>query len=260
MLWLLILVPLVLAASGSSSGDATRAGAAAGGSASIPLVWRQFTATAGDYRRAGVAIPPNPLAFDVGPFASTNARQRSELPDDALVWWSDKYGTERIYYDPGTGPGRTLDEWGRDVMGSGFNPGDVLEGFKGLVRDVTSSPLWNLVQTGAAFVPGIGTAVSVGMACAYAYGHDLALRDAAIGAARAAVPGGAAGQAAFDVGVALAEGETPSRAVLDAARAQVPAAARPAFDAGVDVMRGRSVPDAARAHAEDAAADYLAGR
>lgn len=142
--------------------------------------------------------------------------------------------------------------------GGGLSPSAIAHAFHALVNGITSSPLWNVLQTGASLVPGIGTAVSVGMGMAYAYGHDLSLKDAALAAARDALPGGPAAKAGFDMAVGIASGDTVTDAAIAAARNQVPAGpARDAFDAGVAAAKGKNLTDAARDGADQAAVDYL---
>jgi hypothetical protein len=98
-----------------------------------------------------------------------------------------------------------------------------------------------VAATAASFFPGVGTGVAAGLNAAAALGRGETLRDAALAAARGAVPGGIAGRAAFDVAVGLAKGERIDRAALSAARGALPTpAARAAFDAGMTVVRERS--------------------
>jgi hypothetical protein len=104
----------------------------------------------------------------------------------------------------------------------------------------TLGPVWDIAATGASFIPGVGTAVSAGMAGAAALGRGESLRDVALSAARGAVPGGPLGQAAFDVAVGMAKGgKRLDKVALDAARATVPGGAlgKLAFDRGLRVVQ-----------------------
>src|ERR1041385_89052 len=73
----------------------------------------------------------------------------------------------------------------------------VLKLAKGALKGVTNNPLWNIAATGLSFIPGIGQAVSAGMAAAAALGRGMNLKDAALAAARNALPGGPLAAAAF---------------------------------------------------------------
>ena len=100
-------------------------------------------------------------------------------------------------------------------------------------------PVWDIAATGASFIPGVGTAVSAGMAAASAVGRGESLRDIGLSAARGAVPGGPAAKAAFDVAVGMAKGKRIDRAAVDAARKAVPGGAlgRAAFDRGIKAVQ-----------------------
>lgn len=69
---------------------------------------------------------------------------------------------------------------------------------------VTKNPLWDVVKTGASFVPGIGTAVSSGMAIAAGIGSGESVGNIMLKAAREALPGGPIVKLGWDVGVGLA--------------------------------------------------------
>lgn len=192
-------------------------------------------------------------------------RSWAELPDDASAERTDRYG-QRRWQAPGAS--YWVDEYGRPSVGEGTTLGQIAKAFaaggdgladafadaKGVLKDVTGSPLWSLAMHASAMVPGIGTAVSVGMAAAYAYGHDVSLSDAALSAARAAVPGGIAGQTAFDLGIALASGQSASDAALAAARERLPPEARAAYDVAITIGTGRELDARTRDEAAGAAA------
>lgn len=112
---------------------------------------------------------------------------------------------------------------------------------------LTNNPIWDIAQTGVSFIPGVGTAVSAGMAGAAAVGRGASLANIGLAAARGAIPGGTLAQAAFDVGVGLAKGDPVDQAALGAIRNQIPggAAGRAAFDAGRQIAAGGNVGAAA---------------
>lgn len=85
--------------------------------------------------------------------------------------------------------------------------------------ELARNPVWDAARSAASFVPGWGTAISEGMALAGAWGKGLSIHDAALEAARAALPGGPAVQMAFDVGVGLAEHHNPGAVLAGAAAA-----------------------------------------
>lgn len=105
---------------------------------------------------------------------------------------------------------------------------------KGATKLVTKNPLWNIAKTGASFIPGVGTAVSAGMASAAAFGRGESLKNIGLAAARNAVPPGPA-RAAVDIAVGAIKGHGLSAKHLRAVRSSLPggAAARGAFDAAV---------------------------
>lgn len=101
------------------------------------------------------------------------------------------------------------------------------------VGKVTNNPLWKIAQTGASFIPGVGSAVSAGMASAAAIGRGASIQNIGLAAARGALPAPAA--AAMDVAVGALKGHRLDAIALRTIRNQVPggAAGRGAFDAGV---------------------------
>jgi hypothetical protein len=106
-------------------------------------------------------------------------------------------------------------------------------------KDVTQSPYWKVVAGAAVFIPGAGIAVSAGMAAATAVGKASSVKDALIGAAREAIPGGA-GKAGFDAanGVLL-QGKPVDQATLQFVRGQLPPEAAVGFDAAAALQAGR---------------------
>lgn len=97
------------------------------------------------------------------------------------------------------------------------------------------------VQMVAANLPGLGTGVAaaIAMSTALAEGHNIT--DSFISSARGALPGGPLAQSAFDIGSRLAKGDSLDKAVLTAARNQVPENLRPAFDVGLAVAHGQKL-------------------
>ncbi len=145
----------------------------------------------------------------------------------------------------------------KTVSASGFgalralatgNPKAALGALQAGASELSQNPAWTIAQSGASFIPGVGQAVSSGMAAAAALGRGESIKDIALDAARGAIPGGPLAQAAFDTAVGVAKGGDLSDAALGALREQIPggAAGRAAFDAGVTLARrGDMDPDMA---------------
>jgi hypothetical protein len=114
---------------------------------------------------------------------------------------------------------------------------------KKALSGVTNNPLWDIAATGASFIPGVGSAVSAGMATAAALGKGASLKDAALAAVKNALPGGPVAAAAFDVAVGLAHGQRIDEAALAAARKQLPGGeiGKAAFDAALETIKTKSV-------------------
>ena len=142
---------------------------------------------------------------------------------------------------------------------------------KGL-KTITNNPLWKIAQTGMSFIPGIGTAVSAGMASAAAIGRGESLKDIGLAAARGALPapaqvamdvaigalkhqnlgamalrevrsqlpGGDIAKGAFDAAIAIAHGHPPD--VVNALRSQLGGAAKDAFDLAIHASKNPTVP------------------
>jgi hypothetical protein len=123
-----------------------------------------------------------------------------------------------IRIDLAAGPKRPIDEYGRPWHGVSGNPLGVM---------------LQAAQIALPFIPGVGPAASAALATAIAWAKGESLKDAALKAARAAVPGGAAAQLAFDVGVAVAAGKPVDAAAKNALLAQVPGG-QAAYQMGVD--------------------------
>lgn len=116
----------------------------------------------------------------------------------------------------------------------------VAHGIQKGLHVITDNPLWDMAQTGASFIPGIGSAVSAGMASAAAIGKGKSLADVGLAAARGALPGGAMTQAAFDIGVGALKGKRLDKVALGAIRRQLPGGpmAKGAFDAAIATIEG----------------------
>lgn len=114
---------------------------------------------------------------------------------------------------------------------------------QGGLKALTNNPLWDIAKTGISFIPGVGTAVSAGMAGAAALGKGASLADIGLAAARGAIPGGAITQAAFDVATGLAKGQNVTDSILQAARSQLPGGdvAKAAFDAATAIAKGQAL-------------------
>lgn len=90
---------------------------------------------------------------------------------------------------------------------------------------ISGDPLGTLMQAAGyalPFIPGVGPAASAALATAIAWAKGKSLEDAALAGARAAVPGGALGQLAFDVGIAVASGKPVDEAAKNALLGQIP--------------------------------------
>jgi hypothetical protein len=112
---------------------------------------------------------------------------------------------------------------------------------KKLFKDVTQSPAWKVATGAAIFIPGIGPAVSAGMATAYAIGKAGSIKDAIIDVARSNLPGGDAAKAGFDIATGVAiNGEGIDEAGLKFIRDQIPnGPAKAGFDAALSLHAGR---------------------
>lgn len=165
-----------------------------------------------------VAFPPPAVPvprFDTPPKNTAAAEARFALlkqarPDASP--FADGYSRHAWYFsfpplgqdwkasDNFTGQQTRRDEFGRMVAGVSNDPLGVALQAAGLALP---------------FVPGVGPAAAAALGFAIAYGKGESLEDAALAGARAAIPGGAAGQMAFDLGVAVAKGQK-----VDAAASQ----------------------------------------
>ncbi len=110
---------------------------------------------------------------------------------------------------------------------------------------LTNNPIWDIVKTGASFIPGIGSAVSAGMASAAAFGRGESLADIGLAAARGALP--AAAQVGLDIALGAMKKHGLGALALQALRHTLPPeageAAKGAFDAAV-AIHTKASPDA----------------
>lgn len=165
----------------------------------------------------------------------------AELEDGDLYLMNWRGTVERGYY-----------RWERDVESWVFvnyadpRPSnrkaweDGLAVLGGIITSVLGNEVMQLILAGVAFVPGIGTAVVATAAALAAVGRGESIGDVALSAARGAVPGGALGALAFDVGVGLVRGDglslTPEQALAltPAIKDEFGAEAAAAYRIGVD--------------------------
>lgn len=185
-----------------------------------------------------VAADANPFAPPSGirsPWGTVSVSSewlsRAALPDAASAIQHDQHGDQTLLQAPAPSPGLPrpwVDRYGRPV-----------EGYSGMHMPEWMSAALDVAASVAGMIPGVGTIVGPALATAAALGRGASVADAALAAVRAAVPGGALGQSAFDLAVGLARGEPPEKAVADAIRDQIPAAYRPAYDAGMAAAHGR---------------------
>lgn len=139
-------------------------------------------------------------------------------------YWGDAYGRE---LPPGSHGSTSGGSWGDFIERAG-HIGDAaiekLDDLRSAIGDVTNSPLWDLAQGAAWYIPGIGPAVSAGMAVAAALGRGESLEDLALAAARGALPAAAVGAWDAAIGVARAGGDPA--ALVDALPERYRGAAR----------------------------------
>jgi nucleoid-associated protein YgaU len=95
------------------------------------------------------------------------------------------------------------------------------------------------------YVPGVGTGINAALSAGQALAEGKRIDEVLLAATRSALPGGELAAAGFDTALAVVKGGNISAAVLDVARRQIPPAAQPAFDVGVALARGQSLQQAA---------------
>lgn len=126
--------------------------------------------------------------------------------------------------------------------------GGMVKDQRGIAR--AAAPVLRVVSSGASFVPGLGTAASMAMRGAAAWGEGKSLAGAALEAGQGAIPGGELTQRAISLGSRLARGERVDRAFInegvDAASRYGGALGGAAARGAVNVARGGRVLDAVR--------------
>jgi hypothetical protein len=122
------------------------------------------------------------------------------------------------------------------------NPAALAQAVQAGIKQVSANPAFQAAMIGASFIPGPGQAIASGVATAMALGSGASLKDAALAAAKAALPGGPLAAAAFDVGVGLAKGQNLSEAAILALRERAPGPlGKAAFDAGLLIARRKAM-------------------
>jgi len=93
-------------------------------------------------------------------------------------------------------------------------------------------------------VPGVGTGVAAAIGAGAALAEGKSIDDIAKAVIRSSLPGGALAASAYDTALKVAAGGNVAQATLEAARAQLPKAARHAFDIGLAVVTGENIQNA----------------
>lgn len=106
----------------------------------------------------------------------------------------------------------------------------------GAARDVAP-----YVETVVSFVPGVGTGVSAAMAAGAVLAEGRPITEAVMSAMKAAIPGGPAAQAGFEMARRVVRGENVGKAALQGARAALPKEAQAAFDIGLAAVTGQKL-------------------
>jgi hypothetical protein len=94
------------------------------------------------------------------------------------------------------------------------------------------------------FIPGIGTGVAAALAAGAALAEGKPIDQALEDAVKAAIPGGALAVSGFELAKKVASGQNVGKAVLEAARDQLPKEAQQAFDVGLAVVSGKQLQSA----------------
>jgi|GEM_PF-5326357 len=94
------------------------------------------------------------------------------------------------------------------------------------------------------FIPGIGTGIAAALAAGIALAEGKPIDQALEEAVKAAIPGGALAVTGYELAKKVASGQNVGKAVLEAARSQLPPAAQKAFDVGLAVVSGKQIQDA----------------
>jgi hypothetical protein len=119
------------------------------------------------------------------------------------------------------------------------------------VRDEVSNVapfLLSYIATLASFIPGFGTAIADVAGTLAALASGASIGDALVDGAISAIPGGGVWVGVKDAAISVLHGERVDRAFLDGARGAIVEVGGPlagaAFDAGLAVAQGRSAQDA----------------
>lgn len=97
------------------------------------------------------------------------------------------------------------------------------------------------VSTVMSFVPGVGTGVAAAIAAGTALAEGRTITDAVLQGLAGSVPGGQLGKSVLGAAVAITHGQNVAKATLDAAKANLPPAARQAIDTAVAAAGGKNV-------------------
>jgi len=130
----------------------------------------------------------------------------------------------------------------------------VLDDFKrnlGAVKEVAP-----LARTIISFVPGIGTGINGAIAAGLALAEGESLSDALIVATKNMLPGGPLAAAAFEVAYNVSKGDNVLTTSFNAAMAQLPPTAQKAFNVLQRAAKGENIPLAAMEEARDMLPDY----
>lgn len=112
-----------------------------------------------------------------------------------------------------------------------------------------------IAQLGLSFIPGVGQGVAAAIGAGLALADGKPISEALIAAVKGAIPGGPIAQRALEMGaravVDVAQGKRIDTIALNALRSQVPGgkAALAAFDTGLALAQGKKLQDAGMAGA-----------
>jgi peptidoglycan hydrolase-like protein with peptidoglycan-binding domain len=96
-------------------------------------------------------------------------------------------------------------------------------------------------------VPGVGQGVSGAIGAGLALAQGQPITQALVAGVRSMVPGGPLAQAAFDTAYGIAQGKSVTDAALQAARSQIPPGpGQAAFDVGLALAHGKNIQDVAK--------------
>lgn len=127
-----------------------------------------------------------------------------------------------------TGTGLLVDEWGRP--------------YTGRPPPFWDSPIWDVAIGATYFIPGVGPAVSGGLATLQAMGQGASVGNAVLTGARAALP--PQSRAAFDMGVGVVlEGDAPDAEQIAraAVASQLGNESVESFDQGMTLAKSQSL-------------------